>query len=48
MIRIAKAQNIDYILTGHVNAQGQGAQIHLKITDLNSGYVVWQRTKSVK
>lgn len=48
MIRIAKAQNIDYILTGHVNAQGQGAQILLKITDLKSGSVVWQRTKSVK
>lgn len=42
MIRIAKAQNIDYVLSGQVKSQGKGAKLMLKITDLKSGSIVWQ------
>lgn len=48
MIRIAKSQNVDYVLSGSVLSNGKNATVMLKITDLRTGSVVWQRSELVK
>lgn len=48
VIRIAKAQNIDYLFTGSVNKSSSSALVVLKVTDVKTGTVVWQRSQKVK
>jgi hypothetical protein len=48
MIRITKSQNIDYVLSGNVSASGNSATVMLKVTDLRTGSVAWQRSIVVK
>ncbi len=47
MYRIAKAQNIDYILSGSVTKGSSAIKVTIKITDLSTGSVVWQRSKNL-
>ena len=47
LYRIAKAQNIDYVVSGQAKSQGKGAMITIKITDTKTGSVVWQKSRNL-
>lgn len=46
MIRVAKSQNINYIVSGNVNANNGLAT--LKIIDVSTGAILWQNSANIK
>ncbi len=47
-IRVAKSQNISYIVSGTTTISGNNNNIMLKIIDVSTGTIVWQRTQNIK
>lgn len=47
LVRVAKSQNIDYLVSGVAAAKNGRINLVLKITDIKSGATVWQRTDSL-
>ena len=44
LVRVAKSQNIDYLVSGTAVRSGESVNIILKITDIKNGATVWQRS----
>jgi PBP1b-binding outer membrane lipoprotein LpoB len=48
LIRLAKGQNIDYIVQGNIVGDKNYATLTIKLTDVKSGAIVWQKKQTVK
>ena len=48
LIRLAKGQNIDYIVHGNIEGNNNYATLTIKLTDVKSGAIVWQKKQTVK
>ncbi|WP_294495727.1 hypothetical protein [uncultured Ruminobacter sp.] len=47
LVRVAKAQNVDYIVSGAAIKNGSKINLILKITDIKSGATVWQKNSTL-
>lgn len=48
LVRVAKSQNVDYIVSGAAIKNGNKINLILKITDIKSGSTVWQKSSSLQ